>query len=407
MKRVVFIVGAIVLLGISAFSLHNSEKKMLEQQKVIIGLVYEQSPEVCEQVMFQVFQDDNFEEKIEAGEEALLQMGYTSQGVELLNQKDIFKKPQAYTLLVQVIWVCIVICILWIIMKKEERDEEKLVADISKHVENMEEFSALRYSGRMRAVAIEIQKLLHVLQAKEKERAQARENAQAFVENIAHQIKTPLTCISLSLDSLEETLQNQEQKAEMKQAFHYLKQIETLLKLLLGIGRMESGKVQLKKEAIHMENLIKDCINSLDADEKYFHLKIQREMTKEKAYFGDYEWLREAFLNILKNCMEHSGNVEKVDVRLTEKKECIHIQIRDYGTGISQEDIAFIFDRFYLPKNAKKTHTGIGLNLAELVIKKHFGVLKASNHEEGGAVFSILLPTYGMKQEKFQIVTNL
>ena len=54
----------------------------------------------------------------------------------------------------------------------------------------------------------------------------------------------------------------------------------------------------------------------------------------------------------------------------------------------------------YLPEQAKKSHTGIGLNLAELVIKKHFGVIEAYNHENGGAVFSVLLPSYGLKNEK-------
>ena len=80
--------------------------------------------------------------------------------------------------------------------------------------------------------------------------------------------------------------------------------------------------------------------------------------------------------------------------------EGIKVTVRDRGPGISPQDLPFIFDRFYLPEHVKKSHSGIGLNLAKLIIEKHFGVFHAANHEQGGAVFTIVLPVFALKNEK-------
>ena len=147
-----------------------------------------------------------------------------------------------------------------------------------------------------------------------------------------------------------------------------------------------------------MEVLFKDCMMLLNPEGNRFALETEGET--EQVFYGDYEWLKEAFSNILKNCMEHDKSKNAVQIKLVQRKEHIFIQIRDHGPGIASEDLEHIFDRFYIPEHAKKSHTGIGLNLAELVIKKHFGVIEAYNHENGGAVFSVLLPSYGLKNEK-------
>ena len=146
-----------------------------------------------------------------------------------------------------------------------------------------------------------------------------------------------------------------------------------------------------------MKDLLEECKNSLNIEER---LKIQTEQTVTEPYYGDYEWLKEAFMNILKNCMEHSPKKEMIHINFSQTKEGICVAIRDFGKGIEAEDLPYIFDRFYNPRQEKTSHVGIGLNLAKLVIEKHFGTIKAENHPQGGAVFTIVLPLYDLKKEK-------
>lgn len=83
-----------------------------------------------------------------------------------------------------------------------------------------------------------------------------------------------------------------------------------------------------------------------------------------------------------------------VELACVQGADYIKITIRDHGPGLSTKDIPNIFDRFYLPENVKENHTGIGLNLAKLVIEGHQGSVYVYNHGEGGAVFQIILPIY-------------
>ena len=128
-------------------------------------------------------------------------------------------------------------------------------------------------------------------------------------------------------------------------------------------------------------------------------LEVKKEVETEEFY-GDYDWLREAFSNLLKNALEHDTSNEAVEVNILQQKELVFVQIRDHGEGITQEDIKHIFDRFYLPGHSKKGHTGIGLNLAKLVIEKHFGTIEAINHAEGGVLINICFPLYGLKNKR-------
>lgn len=120
----------------------------------------------------------------------------------------------------------------------------------------------------------------------------------------------------------------------------------------------------------------------------------------DTIYYGDYEWLKEAFSNIFTNCTQHDKSGIPLEVTCRKFAEYYMIRIRDHGPGFCEEDIPNLFSRFYTPKNQKQGHVGIGLNLARLIVEGHNGTIHAANHEEGGAVFEILLPIYLLKEEK-------
>ena len=246
------------------------------------------------------------------------------------------------------------------------------------------------------ALEYEIAKLFERLEAEEHYLQEKNLMTQNFIENIAHQIKTPLSCISISQERILESTEG-EARELARQSLRYTDEIGKLMKRLLDIGRLEAGKVIWHREMFRMADLLEDCAASLENGTE----RIRVAGDRDAEYYGDYEWLKEAFSNILKNCLEHDPGGEKITVSLTRSREGVKIVIRDHGTGISEKDLPYIFDRFYLPEKTGTPHVGIGLNLARLVVEQHFGSVTARNAEGGGAEFTVILPAYSiMKTER-------
>ena len=246
------------------------------------------------------------------------------------------------------------------------------------------------------ALEYEIAKLFERLEAEEHYLQEKNLMTQNFIENIAHQIKTPLSCISISQERILESTEG-EARELARQSLRYTDEIGKLMKRLLDIGRLEAGKVIWHREMFRMADLLEDCAASLENGTE----RIRVAGDRDAEYYGDYEWLKEAFSNILKNCLEHDPGGEKITVSLTRSREGVKIVIRDHGTGISEKDLPYIFDRFYLPEKTGTSHVGIGLNLARLVVEQHFGSVTARNADGGGAEFTVILPAYSiMKTER-------
>lgn len=353
------------------FGNRMTRNDVITQHKVWIGSLYEENPNLCEDVLFIMFQEAD-QQYMKKADKALLQFGYTKEGMDYLYEQSDLKQIGERILIFQIVIAgAILVCVELFMRNQQGQIEEQMDKDIK-----------------------------IVKKQSKKESLIAKGMAQNFVENVAHQIKTPLACVSLSLDMLQEELKEETQKEKIQETFVYLKQIEVLMKRLMDIGRLESGKQMLKKEEISLEELLQSCVKSFDAKAERIVLEVKKDVDPVSIFYGDYDWLREAFCNILKNAYEHDTSQSRIFVTMHEQKELIFIQIEDSGEGIPKEDMKHIFDRFYIPERAKKGHTGIGLNLAKLVIEKHFGTIEAKNREEGGTQISICFPLYGFKNQK-------
>ena len=107
---------------------------------------------------------------------------------------------------------------------------------------------------------------------------------------------------------------------------------------------------------------------------------------------GDLCWLSEAIQNILKNCMQSSGDNGTIRVICEDTLLFGAISIHDSGTGFQKEDLPHLFERFYRGKNEDASGYGIGLSLCKTIITRHGGTITAKNHPKGGALFCIHFP---------------
>lgn len=382
-----------------------------EGLKSMIGRLYEEDPESAEQMMGWLFEGERGG-AVEKGEEALTALGYTDKGAEYLYEQSRLYTFSAGMVCVEILaGIALLILFVWMERLREEREEELVrrirsgeMAPAASGREQPEEPAdggsqsdgAVQPEEPEQALEYEIAKLFERLEAEEHYLQEKNLMTQNFIENIAHQIKTPLSCISISQERILEGTEG-EARELAQQSLRYTDEIGKLMKRLLDIGRLEAGKVIWHREMFRMADLLEDCAASLeDGTERILTMG-----DREAEYYGDYEWLKEAFSNILKNCLEHDASGEKITASLTQSREGIKIVIRDHGPGISEKDLPHIFDRFYLPEKTGTSHVGIGLNLARLVIEQHFGTVAARNAEGGGAEFTVILPAYSiMKTER-------
>jgi signal transduction histidine kinase len=144
-----------------------------------------------------------------------------------------------------------------------------------------------------------------------------------------------------------------------------------------------------QSEQIDVNNLICAALHPFLIQIELHDIDLQMVAPKGMIIQGDSGWLSEAIQNILKNCIESTGQSGKIDIVCTDNSLFTEIAIHDSGTGFEKEDLPYLFDRFYRGKNADATGCGIGLALSKMIITRQGGMITAKNHHQGGAIFGI------------------
>lgn len=207
--------------------------------------------------------------------------------------------------------------------------------------------------------------------------------------DIAHQLRTPLTSISLILSLLANNPEERERKALLREAEELLVRMDWLLTSLLKLARLDAGVVVFQREKVDVSQLINTALQPLQIPMELHGIDVQRDVPDGVEILGDPGWLSEAIQNILKNCMESVGENGTVKIACTDNPLYTEIAIHDSGPGFEREDLQHVFERFYQGESASATGYGIGLALCKTIITRQGGAVTAKNHPQGGAVFAI------------------
>ena len=205
------------------------------------------------------------------------------------------------------------------------------------------------------------------------------------LQDISHQIKTPLTSMYMINDILTNEKDENIKKEFLIKNKNQIERIEWLVTSLLKLSRLESGTVKLKKEKIELNKLIDKAIEPINVLLELKEIKLIKNID-ETSINIDINWTVEALLNIIKNACEHTK--DKIEIIGSTNPLYTEIKIIDNGAGINKKDIKRIFERFY-KGNHNKESIGIGLNMSKKIINLQNGIIEVSSKEGVGSTFII------------------
>lgn len=188
--------------------------------------------------------------------------------------------------------------------------------------------------------------------------------------DISHQLKTPLTSLLILNDNLSSfTIDEKTRQEFLKKQEQIILHMKSLIVTLLKVSQIESGMIELKKEILSINDLVSYALEQVDLLLVAKNITVKKEISKNLKTIGDFNWLCEALLNIIKNACEHSKENGIIEITARDNPMYTEILITDHGEGISKKDLKHIFERFYKSSSDKES-IGIGLNLTKSILSR-------------------------------------
>jgi len=205
------------------------------------------------------------------------------------------------------------------------------------------------------------------------------------LSNIAHQLKTPITAISLSVQMMKE----QPSSNYSEQIRRQLNRLTHLEEALLLLSRIDAGTLIMRQNRVDIFTLL--TLASDNLQELFMKNGIFIDIPEMGGIdiMADLDWTMEAVINLMKNCMEHTKTGTTVHCSYEKNPFYVQIRIWDEGRGFEKEDLPHLFERFYRGEDSDASGIGIGLSLSKAIIEMQNGTLHAFNLPDNGACFEI------------------
>ncbi len=245
--------------------------------------------------------------------------------------------------------------------------------------------------GDLAVLSTQVKKMVRCLHEQQDNLQKEKDLMADSMADISHQMKTPLTSIHLILSFLQEKdLSYARRRQLVKKLTILTDRMDWMVYALLRMAKLEAGTVTLQSKYFSMSQLIQKSYESLAIPMELRGISFHSHVAEGACMVGDIAWMTEAVTNVMKNCMEHTPEGGEVSVKVEENALYTVIFVEDTGTGIEEEDLPHIFERFYRGKNADENSVGIGLALSKQIILSQNGTIKVYNkRREHGAVFEI------------------
>lgn len=254
-----------------------------------------------------------------------------------------------------------------------------------------------RVKNELGSLAGSLDTLAERLEENEMERQQNEQARLDFFANVSHELRTPITVMRGYSESLADgVISSEEKKLQYYQRMvNECQSMERLVGDLLTLSKVQNPHFTIEKEPVNLIQIFQDVLRSYKGILEQRQMKVHFDYQDEvMLILGDYDRLRQLFLNIINNAMKFSEDGSNIWITVQRQEQLI-VSIRDEGVGIAKEELPNIFSKFYkskLRQNAKGS--GLGLVIAKYIVEKHGGRILAQSEVGKGTTFIIAFEEY-------------
>lgn len=377
---IVFICLFVMFLILNIYEYKTYTKNFNNKISAIITLVKDKYPEITDKEIIEIINsnkqsDDSFLRKY---------------GIDIDNKAVLLENDKSYHtfLIINMSFLIITIASLCILYFRYNYKRKNDIKDIIKYIEQINrrnyelEIDTIS-EDELSILKNEIYKTAVMLKEAALNSNKDKLNLKKSLEDISHQLKTPLTSILVLLDNL---IDEPDMDSSIRNDFiidikRNVININFLVQALLKLSKFDANTVHFIKKENNLEMIVKEAIKNVSTLCDLRNINIKLNTLENAKVECDAKWQIEAITNIIKNAIEHSKDNSSIIINIDNNRVYSKIEVIDFGDGISKRDIKHIFERFYKGENATSNSIGIGLALAKTIIEEDRGTIAVESNE--------------------------
>lgn len=314
-------------------------------------------------------------------------------GIDSITKNDkVNNKIRIISLIIIITFDSLIILIFYLYDKNKSKKIKEITKMISKINNRQFDIDINDFNeGELSILKNEISKTTIMLRQVADNSVKDKLNLKDSLGDISHQLKTPLTSITIMIDNI---LDNPDMNEKTRKKFlinikREILNINFLVMSLLKLSKFDANVVKFNKESVYLKDIIIESIKNVSMIKELKNITIKVSGDDNIKLLCDFKWQVESITNILKNSIEHTSEYGTVEVNYSENKLYTRILIKDNGKGIDSDDLPHIFDRFYKGENGSDDSFGIGLSLSKTIIEKEGGSITVKSTPNIGTIFTI------------------
>lgn len=369
--------------------------KYINQNIALVGAIVENNPELEEEIV-PIITKGNVEEYYKVGSN-ILDKYYYNENLSSIKNPILKESYKSFKVTIIMLWIIFFAVVILLILK--------IISPIFNNIKKLGERADEMVEGKFNSTELKFEegdfyifynKFTHMGERLEnalKDLQDEKVNLKDIINDISHQLKTPLSALIAYNDILKnhENMDIETKSQFINLSSEQLDRMDWLITTLLKYARIESNAVTYNKEMIPLSKTIEYAVQPLIVAASEKEQRINLELNNEGYYIHDKKWIAESISNIIKNAIEHTDIGGKIKISLEETPLSVTILISDNGEGIEKSELKNIFKRFYKGKNSINPKSiGIGLSLSKKIIEAHGGSITVESELGKGTAFSII-----------------
>ena len=377
----------ILFLIINIYEYHIYTKNFNYKISAIVSEIKEKYPNISENEIMHILNSKHTKD-----------ITFEKYGIDITKDSIIIENEKKHHqfLIINTIFLSLSFLSLILIFIIYNKRKDKEINEITKYIEEINKKNYTLHideisEDELSILKNEIYKTTVMLKESADNSLKDKKQLKESIEDISHQLKTPLTSILVMIDNLidDEDMDSTTREEFIRDIKREVVNINFLVQALLKLSKFDSNTVQFIKKEIFIKDIIDESIKNVSSLCDLRNIKIELTGDEKVKFNCDYRWQVEAITNIIKNCIDYSKENSKIIINYEKNNAYALITIQDFGDGISKRDLPHIFERFYKGKNSLSESIGIGLALSKAIIEEDNGNISIYSKEGKGTTFTI------------------